>query len=348
MRDLHIHSGVRSPRPFQILSLSGGGYRGLFTAAIVEKLEADAKQPLRETFDLISGTSIGGIIACGLACGVPAADIRRAIEARGPAIFDAHARAFGLRLPVVLPRLGILRNRYNARGLAAAVSDVLGNHAAAPISSLAVPLLVVAVDRTNAAPQLFESEGMKPPTPCHTSLSDIAMATSAAPTYFPEHRIGARNMIDGGVIANAPDALALLRALGRFGKTAADIRMISIGTAGASLEDIDRPARGYGALTWVAVRRLFDVTIKAQETLSIECSREVLGDRLIRIDRLPSAKREVAIGLDKTGAGVSRILLGMAQQALDALEPSDQQILGGMLRQTAQWAILIAPQPPQT
>ncbi|AZO34026.1 MAG: hypothetical protein EOS76_06855 [Mesorhizobium sp.] len=73
--------------PFQILALSGGGYRGLFSTHIFSKLEEQAGRPIGECFDLIAGTSIGGIIAIGLALGKPAKEIRDVFEEKGEDIF---------------------------------------------------------------------------------------------------------------------------------------------------------------------------------------------------------------------------------------------------------------------
>ena len=68
--------------PIQILSLSGGGYLGLYTAAVLAAIEERIKAPLATRFDLIAGTSVGGIIALGIANEVPAADIKKAFEER--------------------------------------------------------------------------------------------------------------------------------------------------------------------------------------------------------------------------------------------------------------------------
>jgi len=72
---------------FQILSLSGGGFLGLYTAAVLAELEERSGKPLNQCFDLIAGTSIGGIIALGLAAGRSASDIRDAFIEHGPRIF---------------------------------------------------------------------------------------------------------------------------------------------------------------------------------------------------------------------------------------------------------------------
>jgi patatin-like phospholipase/acyl hydrolase len=73
--------------PFQILALSGGGYRGLFTSSILARLEQQAQRPIGDCFDLITGTSIGGVIAIGLALGKSAESIKKMFLDHGEEIF---------------------------------------------------------------------------------------------------------------------------------------------------------------------------------------------------------------------------------------------------------------------
>ena len=75
-------------RTYKILSLDGGGIRGVFPAAFLAKIEEHVQAPIGSYFDLIAGTSTGGVIAIGLGLGVPASEILRLYEQHGPAIFD--------------------------------------------------------------------------------------------------------------------------------------------------------------------------------------------------------------------------------------------------------------------
>jgi uncharacterized protein len=180
---LPTHSGLTNlvRDPFQILSLSGGGFRGLYTATLLEKLEKEADKPLSEVFDLIAGTSIGGILAIGLAAGVKASKLREAFEQNAEYIFPRFHTIKGIR---ILPRLdtGILRGRYPQRGLKATVESILSG--AASIQDLKTKILVSSVDVTDNAARIFTSEDQNYRS---TPLVDIALATSAAPSYFPEH-----------------------------------------------------------------------------------------------------------------------------------------------------------------
>ena len=102
---------------FQILSLSGGGFLGLYTAAVLAELEERSGKRLSESFDLIAGTSIGGIIALGIAAGRSASEIRDAFIQYGPRIFPhappiskvAWLARFVRNLPAPLYKANVLR-----------------------------------------------------------------------------------------------------------------------------------------------------------------------------------------------------------------------------------------------
>ena len=82
--------GVAAPKPYQILCLSGGGYRGLYTAAILVHLEREAGNLLAQVFDLLAGTSIGGILTLGLAEGIPATALASSFEENADLIFPSY------------------------------------------------------------------------------------------------------------------------------------------------------------------------------------------------------------------------------------------------------------------
>jgi len=302
---------VLAPRPYQILSLSGGGYRGLYSAAVLAALEEEAGAPLHTVFDMIAGTSIGGILAVGLSAGVPAGKLFDAFLANGRAIFPRSHRIRGV---AVFPRIrfGAFAGRYAAKGLADTIDAVL---AQAPgriaISDTLATLLVPSIDVLAESYALFE-RGVGDQT---VALRDIALATSAAPTYFPEHAIGSRLLADGGLVANAPDIVALCRALAR-GHALEDIRIVSIGTAG----DVGgRAARKPGSPGFVfSAKRLFEMTLQSQQKLSIDMARQALGTLYLRLDKAPSADQAAAIGLDRVDLKASATLQNLARETLGA------------------------------
>ena len=330
---LSTRPGSAASDRFQILSLSGGGFRGLFTAVILEQLEAEARKPLRDCFDLIAGTSIGGILACGIACGIPAKQMREAFETNGASVFDRTLTVFGRQL-FRLPRTGLLGARYSQSGLDGAISAVLRREAETMLADVAKPLVVPAVRTTDAATVLFESGAFSIGNG-RVRLKDVALATSAAPTYFPEHTIGQDSFVDGGIVANAPDTIAVLKALTTFGRHPREISLLSIGTAGEAMGEVYRPQRASGNLGWVVGRNLFGLTIAAQEHLAVDLSKELLPGRFTRIDLKPDKNTGKVIGLNKATSRAASTLTSMAGRALAESKRESGPEITALLRHVA-------------
>jgi patatin-like phospholipase/acyl hydrolase len=313
-------------KPYRILCLSGGGYRGLYTAFLLETLEERAGRKLGEVFDLIAGTSIGGILAIGLAAGVPAARLRTAFEEHGEAIFRGvlHTGSRGLRLPW----RGWLWRKYSGVGLARTIAHILEDSPGiSTMSGLRTPVLISTVDVTNNSPRVFTQEGEDG----RLALVDVAMATAAAPGFFPERRVGESNFIDGGLVANAPDMLALSRALSQ-GHDLSDIHALSVGTAGGAGGETPRRASGLGTL--LRAKKLFQLTIAAQEKLAIASAASLLKNRYIRLNVEPSAQQMRALGLDKTGLTARETLKLLADNTMRGAEEGEQAQLRMILQST--------------
>jgi uncharacterized protein len=309
--------------PYQILCLSGGGYRGLYTAALLEKLEAQAGKPLCQVFDLIAGTSIGGILALGLGAGISSTNLAAAFEKNADKIFPKHHTLFGRK---VFPRLslGLFSARYPATGLKETLEEILGDKAQTQLKDLSTDILVCGVELTSGTARLFRSAD----DGCTTPLIDIGLATSAAPTYFPEHLIDNAILVDGGLVANAPDMLAILQAL-RQSELLSELRLLSIGTAGREGAKAYRKQQSPGVI--FAGKSTFELTLDAQEDLSVRTAQELLGDRHIRLDLFPSEDERQSIGLDKTGNIASKTLRLMADRTWKQASDSHQATLRDML-----------------
>ncbi|GEO39414.1 patatin [Skermanella aerolata] len=266
-----VHAGLAM---MSCLSLSGGGVRGLFTARILTAFEEAANAPAAERFDLIGGTSIGGIIAIGLAAGIPAAAIHAAIADNAPSIFKKRFHRFGLFTAL-----------YPKPPLRKAIRAILGDHADRRLSELPVPVLVTAVDHTNGSSHLFRSLGLAEKDADDVTLMDAALATSAAPTLFPPHRIGDRVYVDGGLAANAPDLIAVSEAMARLGAIPEKVHVLSIGTAGKAVEG--KPVWFGGRIPWIMRHRIVELTLAAQEHASTLQASRILGTRYLRVDKAP-------------------------------------------------------------
>ena len=142
--------------PFQILSLSGGGYLGLYSVTVLTQLEREIGRPLASCFDLLAGTSVGGIIAFGLALERPAEELKAAFEENG-------ARVFSNR-PAPTTWLGekcdfarsLFSSKYDGIALRETIVNVVGEEAV--MGNLMHRVIVPAVNLTKGAPQVFKTD----------------------------------------------------------------------------------------------------------------------------------------------------------------------------------------------
>ena len=228
----------------RILTIDGGGIRGTFPAAFLANLEQDLDRPIGSYFDLISGTSTGGIIAIGLALGLRAADILKLYEEQGPAIF-AQTRS---GLPGWLARRYRWEKwlfwgpKYNAAPLRTALTDVLGDRR---LGEARTRLMIPAWHPKTQGVYIFKTAHHPRFRTDYRELAvDAAMATAAAPTYFAQH-ITANDvgLVDGGLWANNPTGIAVVEAIATLCWPADQLKVLSIGC----LEDIKEVGEAYGA-----------------------------------------------------------------------------------------------------
>lgn len=228
----------------RILTIDGGGIRGIFPAAFLANLEKDLEYPIGRYFDLISGTSTGGIIAIGLALGMTAAEILKLYEDKGPAIF-AQTR---LGLPAWLAgryRFGrwlFWGPKYSAAPLHEALIEVLGERR---LGEARTRLMIPAWHPKTQGVYIFKTAHHPRFQTDYLELAvDAAMATAAAPTYFAQHMTANDvGLVDGGLWANNPTGIAVVEAISTLGWPAEDLKVLSIGC----LEDIKVVRKAYGA-----------------------------------------------------------------------------------------------------
>lgn len=291
-----------SNQKFQILALSGGGFRGLYTAKILADIEQDIGEPIARRFDLIAGTSVGGILALALALEIPAQKIVDLFAQHGEDIFRRRAR------------WGLLRSPYSSEGLARllATDDLFGDRL---LSACLHPVIVPSISYSTGKPVIFK-------TPHHTTfkrdhtnrLVDVALATSAAPSYFPRHTFNNNQYVDGGLYANAPGLLALHEAEQFFEQRSSDVWLMSVGTMSSKFTVDPRKNRDGGLLDWGHPARLFGLTISVQESLIDFMLRHRLGDQYFHIDDDLTDQRARAVALDKANAAAKETLLGAASE----------------------------------
>ena len=287
--------------------MSGGGFRGLFTAAVLAHLEREIGEPIGRRFDLISGTSIGGVLALGLALELPAEELQAVFTEHGRSIFAPRA-PFGLRW-----LHGLFRSRYHANALAAVLgaAELFGERR---LGDVLHPVLIPTVNYTTGRPQIFKS-------PHHESLRadwrlpliDVALATTAAPTYFPIFITRDSSYVDGGLFANMPGLIALHEAERFFDVPISAIEMVSIGTM--STDQGRDPKQTLDRGVWQWRKALFELTISSQEWMFKYMLDHRLARRLHIIDATARDGQADRLDLDDASAHAREVLLGHARAA---------------------------------
>jgi patatin-like phospholipase/acyl hydrolase len=267
---------MNTPQPaqptYRILSLDGGGIRGVFPAAFLAKLQENLEYPIASYFDLIVGTSTGGIIAIGLGIGVSAADILRLYEEQGPAIFDQqHGPVKTWLRQRGRSMLHLFGSKYSSDNLRTALEGVLGTRKLGESRTRLVapawhPMLErVYLYKTAHHPRLE--------TDYKQLAIDAAMATAAAPTFLKPHLTSkAVELVDGGVWANNPIGVAAVEAVGMLGWPADRLKILSIGTT----SDVKAQPKWRGKLSMAtSVTRLF---MAGQSHSALGAAKIITGD----------------------------------------------------------------------
>lgn len=298
--------------PIKILSIDGGGIRGIIAARILKEIERLKGKPLGKIFDLIAGTSTGGIIACGLTRpggAMTASEMLDLYTQRGAEIF--HRSLW----KVVSSIGGVIDEKYPAEPLEAILKEILRDYKLSDVrdtrllvTSYAIELppsaKSQAVPDSTRAPYFFKSWNMDkpsqpPPKQWDFFLRDVARATSAAPTYFPPASIenlakehGA--MIDGGVIANNPAMCAYAEAVRLFPNR--KYLVVSVG-AGELERDIPlRDAENWGLIEWA--RPILSVLMDGScDTVTYQL-KQILGNDLCRLDISLGTRSDPQAALD--------------------------------------------------
>ncbi|MDI1258268.1 CBASS cGAMP-activated phospholipase [Aquabacterium sp.] len=314
-------------RPFQALALTGGGYRGLFTARALQAIEDHLGEPIGRRFDLTCGTSIGGIIALAVAFEIPMSKVVCEFEASGTTIFPPKEKPtnwIGKAQDFWAHRN---RARYQSENLRAVVARILGSDTTLndALHAVAIP----AVNVTKGQPQLFKTRYKREWTrDSKYKAVDVALATSAAPTFFELAEVDGHLYADGGLFANAPDLLATHEAEHFLGVEPGAIRLLSVGTTTKNYSVSFGAGRNFGIQDWMQDQRLFSVTIASQQQLVDQLMKHKLGPNYLRVDAEPSHEQAKDLGLDVATDAAKRTLIALATKSIsDVLGSSLQEYL---------------------
>ncbi len=311
---LHTGTPAEAIRPLrarrQVLALSGGGYRGLFTARILEHLENAADSRIREHFQLCVGTSAGGLIAAALAHGIEAGAIRDCFQRHGPRIF---------RRDWTTPWRRLFHVPYGVEGLNLAMDRLFGRDRElldTALASLPLPLILTAVGLRSHRAKILGGKGLGDGRHPKITLRQAILASAAAPTYFPA--VCPPNdeaLVDGGLVANAPELVALAYGRKALAVKLEDLHLLGIGSAAPDSSHVVKARAGRGGLGWLlSSRGLVQLTLDGQEDLSVRVTALLAGERYLRIDRAPSPAQAQAIALDSARPEATVALLDLADQ----------------------------------
>ena len=301
-------------RDFRILSIDGGGIRGIFPACFLGGLEERylGGSSVAQYFDLIAGTSTGGIIALGLGSGFRAAKLRNLYIESGCKIFPPlHNGPIGAAERRLRGFCKIFKFRYDRKALMRILRETLGDRKFGEAQSR---LCIPSFDGRYGEVYIFK-------TPHHPDfrndakerMTKVAAATAAAPTFFQPLVDGGYTFVDGGVWANNPTMIALVDALSCFSVPRERIRILSLG-CGADPYVVDEPkvSRG-GILAW---RDIIDAAMRLQSANALGQAGLLIGaDRIIRADAPTSEQK---IEMDDWSRAVAE-LPNAADAALDEL-----------------------------
>jgi patatin-like phospholipase/acyl hydrolase len=299
----------------RILSIDGGGIRGLISCRWLQGVEDALRQAgkpggLLQHFDLLAGSSTGALVASALAVGMAPAKIAQFYRAQGKAIFPGMAGRLWSRAERLFSQ-GVSAPRYDAKGLETVLKKAFGD---VTLGQAKVPLMIPSYDTVSRTPVMFKSFK---PEHANLPLWEVCRASTAAPTYFPAHGMTVegrrRALIDGGIVANNPTACAIAEALRKDeGLTCSlDLVVLSVGSGDRNRPISLQQAQQWGALEWATpiIDVLFDGNTDAVDYIA----QRLVGDGYFRM------QTPLTVGLDDLDDTSETNLLALEKVAGDYL-----------------------------
>ena len=256
---------TRQPDRFRILSIDGGGIRGLIAARVIARLEelisaeAEEERRLADCFQMFAGTSTGGLLALGLTVPDPADPTRPRLS--GSDLVDLYLnegpRIFGDTLHKLLSLGGWIAPKHSEARLERALRERFGD---ARLGAALRELIVTSYDMSEPGPHFFKRWRARQSADRDVAMVDVGLATSAAPTYFPSRGLAGRALVDGGLFAANPSVAAMVEALKRRDEeprdlSAGELLLVSLGTGQHETGHPQSRVRRWGRIGWILPRR---------------------------------------------------------------------------------------------
>lgn len=264
----------------RILAIDGGGIKGVFPAAFLADLEDTLEHPIYRYFDLIAGTSTGGIIALGLGLGLKASEILDFYNEYGPKIFAGNR--FVLTIKQALWR------KYDHRRLRCSLEETFGNKL---IGDAKTRLVIPSMNIDTGEVHIFKTKHHPKFERDHKVRAvEAALATAAAPTYFPLFKNASDfPLIDGGLWANNPVGMAVVEAIGVLGWSKESLRVLSLGCTESPFDVGMLRKRNIG---WYWATKTVDAFMAGQSAGSLGTAYTLVGhENVVRINQTVSKGR---------------------------------------------------------
>jgi uncharacterized protein len=317
---------------FKVLSIDGGGMRGLLPATVLAEIERRTGQPISKLFNLVAGSSAGGLLALGLCKPqdngpqYKASDLVNLYMTEGPRIFHRSPARTLCSLD------GMIDEKYSADGLEDVLEEYFGE---ARLSEAITDVILPSYELGSRQAFFFKSRKARGDLGDDFLMRQAARATSAAPTYFepPQFNsaLGELAFTDGGVVANSPAMCAYAEARKHYPQ-ATDILLVSLGTGDSAKPISYANARDWGIAQWLAplISVFLDGMADAVNYQMIQCLPDGADGRR-RYYRLQIPLGQVSDSLDEVSSPNMRALQMLANDVVrlnsDVLDELCEQLV---------------------
>ncbi len=330
---IELEKNYRKKETFYVLSIDGGGIKGLYSLYFLHEIEKKYKCNIYDCFDMFCGTSTGGIIALGLANKNSVTQIIEFYEKNGEKIFPSK-----YRLLAGIKSL-FLSSKYENIELKRCLTEVFKDSA---VKDLNKKVCIPTVCLDEFKPVLIKTSHCKEHTrDASRKLVDVALATSAAPTFFPIVEVDEKlkNAVDGGVYANNPSLIGLIESLKYFvgeDNEFSQIDMLSIGNVENKAKWrflLDKDKKNKSLLNWRDKLIELFMSTQSKHTEFLMNFMSTLTDfRLKNYIRIYNSSSQQNLKLDKSSKKVIEELKRLAQNDFDNLSINDKNKLEAMIK----------------
>ena len=311
----------------KVLSIDGGGIRGVIPATILAEIESRTHARIAELFDLIAGTSTGGILALGLV--KPSAHDEHQPQYAATELVDLYAKEgrhiFDRSLWHHFVALdNLLDEKYEAKGLESVLEEYFGD---VTLSKAVTETLVTSYELETREPWFFARHKARAKPGWDFPMRFVARATSAAPTYFEPEKLTATNppggLVDGGVFANNPAMCAYVETK-QLRPDADEVLVVSLGTGQHTRPIHHDDARNWGLALWAKpiLNVVFDgASDTVDHQMKILCRESDEGD-----PRYYRFQTELDVGSDDMDNATATNIAILKQKAAQMIDEQSDSI----------------------